>query len=229
MQNKTVVVTGAFGTLGQAAAKRALDLGARVALVDIAATAPADLMAAGGDRALALGGVDLTDAASVGGALRTVAETFGGIDVLLNIAGGFAWETVADGALDTWDKMYTANVRTTITTIKAALPFLEKSAAGAIVNVSAAAIAKAGLGMAPYAASKAGVAKLTESLAEEYKGRITVNAVLPTIIDTPPNRAAMPDADPSQWVPPASLAATMLFLAGERSITGALLPVAGAV
>ena len=127
--------------------------------------------------------------------------------------------------------MYDLNLRTAVSACMAALPFLEKSRSGAIVNVGALGAVKAGAGMGPYAASKAGIAKLTESLAEELKGRVTVNAVLPSIIDTPANRAAMPEADFSKWVSPEDLAEAMLFLASvkSRAITGALLPVTGGV
>jgi NAD(P)-dependent dehydrogenase (short-subunit alcohol dehydrogenase family) len=103
---------------------------------------------------------------------------------------------------------------------------------GRIINVGAAATAKAGAGMGAYTASKAGVAKLTEALAEELKDQaVTVNAVLPSIIDTPANRADMPSADFTRWVAPAALADVILFLASDaaRAITGALIPVSGRV
>jgi len=91
---------------------------------------------------------------------------------------------------------------------------------------------KAGIGMGAYAASKAGVAKLTEALAEELKDKgITVNALLPSIIDTAPNRAEMPKAEFERWVKPSQLADVIVFLLSEhaRAITGALIPVAGRV
>jgi NAD(P)-dependent dehydrogenase (short-subunit alcohol dehydrogenase family) len=114
---------------------------------------------------------------------------------------------------------------------RAALP-LFRASGGAIVNVGAAAAQKAGLGMGAYAASKAGVARLTESLAEELKDKsVRVNAVLPSIIDTPVNRKEMPDAAFDRWVTPASLAEVIRFLlsAASRDITGALIPVTGRV
>ena len=124
------------------------------------------------------------------------------------------------------------NVKTAANASRAALPWLRKSAAGRIVNVGAMGAVKSAAGMGAYGASKAGVHRLTESLAEELKGEgITVNAVLPSIIDTPANRADMPDADFSAWVSPADLAKVMLFLASPdgRAVTGALLPVTGRV
>jgi len=110
------------------------------------------------------------------------------------------------------------------------LPALIESS-GAIVNVGAVSALKAGAGMGAYAASKAGVHKLTESMAQELKGRVRVNAVLPSIIDTPANRKDMPDADFKTWVRADDLANVMLFLASDdaRAVTGALLPVAGEV
>lgn len=128
--------------------------------------------------------------------------------------------------------MYRLNVLTAATASRAAIPHLKRSAAGRIVNVGSAAALKAGLGMGAYAAAKSAVHSLTQALAEELKGdNVTVNAVLPSIIDTPTNRVDMPNADVSSWVAPADLAAVMLFLASEAAtaITGALVPVTGRV
>jgi NAD(P)-dependent dehydrogenase (short-subunit alcohol dehydrogenase family) len=127
--------------------------------------------------------------------------------------------------------MYALNVTTTLNASRAAIPHLIRSVAGRIVNVGALGALQAGSGMGPYAASKAGVHRLTEALAAEYKGRITVNAVLPSIIDTAANRADMPKADFSKWVAPKELADVILFLASDAAsaVTGALLPVSGRV
>jgi NAD(P)-dependent dehydrogenase (short-subunit alcohol dehydrogenase family) len=143
---------------------------------------------------------------------------------------GFRWETVADGQLDTWDTLYQLNLRTAVAASQAALPFLPDG--GRIVNIGANGATKAGAGMGAYAASKAGVARFTEALAEELKDRgITVNALLPSIIDTPPNRADMPKADFSRWVQPSQLADAIVFLLSDKAsaITGALIPVVGRV
>lgn len=178
-----------------------------------------------------LPGVDLADPDAARAAFARIGAHFGGIDALLNVAGGFVWRQVAGGDLAAWDRMYALNLRTAVAACMSALPFLERSGSGAIVNVGAFGAVKAGAGMGAYAASKAGIAKLTESLAEELKGKVTVNAVLPSIIDTPANRADMPDADFGKWVRPEDLAEAMLFLASKKSraITGALLPVTGGV
>jgi NAD(P)-dependent dehydrogenase (short-subunit alcohol dehydrogenase family) len=224
VQGKTIVITGAFGALGGAAARRAQAAGARVAMIDYA-PAPANA----GDE-LALGGVDLTNFEAAKAAMDQVRAATGAIDVLLNIAGGFVWRRLDDGEPAAWDRMHAINLKTAVNACKAALPHLIASR-GAIVNVGAAAALKAGAGMGAYAASKAGVHKLTESLAEELKGRVRVNAVLPSILDTPQNRKDMPKADFSAWVQPDDLAKVMMFLASDdaRAVTGALVPVTGEV
>jgi NAD(P)-dependent dehydrogenase (short-subunit alcohol dehydrogenase family) len=163
--------------------------------------------------------------------MKTVRSRLGSIDVLINIAGGFRWQTVEQGDVDGWEAMFASNLKTAVVTTKAALPSLLESPAGRIINVGAGAAARAaGAGMGAYAASKAGVHKLTESLAEELKDRgITVNAVLPGTIDTPQNRADMPKADFSRWVQPSAIASVIAFLASDEAaaVTGALLPVYG--
>jgi len=127
--------------------------------------------------------------------------------------------------------MYALNVLTALNASRAALPHLAVSSAGRIVNIGAMGALQAGSGMGAYAASKAGVHRLTEALAAEWKGRITVNAVLPSIIDTPANRASMPRADFAKWVSPQELAEMILFLVSDSAsaITGALVPVSGRV
>ncbi|WP_031309135.1 SDR family NAD(P)-dependent oxidoreductase [Sphingobium sp. C100] len=215
-----IIVTGAYGALGRAVVA---ELGARghaVAAVDLA-PAPE-----GFEARLALGGVDLTDEQAVEAAYAQVAAQFGSIDGLVNIAGGFVWEPMEGGSLDNWDRMYRMNLRTAAVSSRAALGHL-LAAGGAIVNVGAAGAAQPGMGMAPYAASKAGVRALTESLAEEMRSRnVRVNAILPTIIDTPTNRADMPDADRSGWVRPEAVARVVAFLLSAESaaITGAGIP-----
>src|SRR5690606_2767206 len=194
MSQRIYAVTGAFGILGQAVARAAAKSGAKVALIDFAPTAPAGLEADCGD-CLALGGIDLSDPAGAEKAVKAVVDKFGALHALINVAGGFTWQTVADGDPAAWDRMYGLNVKTTLNASRAAIGALKASGSGRIVNIGANGAVKAGAGMGAYAASKAGVHRLTESLAEELKGSVTVNAVLPSIIDTPTNRADMPDAD----------------------------------
>ncbi|MGH8139109.1 MAG: SDR family NAD(P)-dependent oxidoreductase [Steroidobacteraceae bacterium] len=227
--DRVVVVTGGAGTLGRAVAAAFESAGARIAVVDHSAVEPADAARAG-ERYLPIGSVDLTQPDQAEHAMRSVVGRFGGLDVLVNIAGGFRWQTLADGDLAGWDRMYAMNLKTAVVATKAALPALLKSDAGRVINIGAGAAAKAAAGMGAYAASKSGVLRLTESLSQELKDRnITVNAVLPGTIDTPQNRADMPDADRSRWVPPEAIADVIVFLASPaaRAITGAALPVFG--
>jgi len=215
-----IIVTGGFGALGRAVVAHLAQEGHHVAAVDVA---PAPDAFAG---RLALGGIDLGDEAAVAAAYGRVAKELGGIDGLVNVAGGFVWEPVEDGSLDSWDRMYRINLRTAVVSIRAALPHLIE-AKGAIVNIGANGATQPGMGMAPYAASKSGVRALTESLAEELRGKsVRVNAVLPTIIDTPTNRADMPDADTSAWVRPEAAARVIVFLLSHNAgaITGANIP-----
>ncbi|MEK9280134.1 SDR family oxidoreductase [Bradyrhizobium sp. ISRA442] len=226
MQGKVLIVTGVLGALGKMVAEVARARGARIAGIDYAPSQ----MPATADR-IEIGGVDLTDAAQAKTAVDTAAQHFGKLDALINVAGGFAFETVGDGDIKTWQRMYALNVLTALNTSRAALPHLAASKAGRIVNIGAMGALHAGGGMGPYAASKAGVHRLTEALANEWKGKVTVNAVLPSIIDTKANRADMPKADFSKWVTPQELAEVILFLASDAAsgVTGALIPVSGRV
>jgi len=232
MQGKTIVVTGAFGALGSVVAETAAKRGASVALIDHAEAAPAGFAERLGANALLLGGVDLASLAAAETAMASVKAKFGRLDALINIAGGFQWETIADGEVDAWDRMYAMNLKTALNACKAALPYLVESGAGRVVNVGAGSALHAASGFGPYAASKSAVHRLTESLADELKLKgVTVNAVLPSTIDTVANRRDMPKADFSRWVAPSDLAAVILFLASDeaRAVTGALIPVSGRV
>jgi NAD(P)-dependent dehydrogenase (short-subunit alcohol dehydrogenase family) len=229
LTGKAIAITGAFGSLGAAVVRAALAQGATVAAIDRVA-APRDAATLAGARLY--GDVDLGNADAAKATFARIADDLGGLDGLVNIAGGFAWETLADGSLETWDRLYTLNLRTAVAASQAALPHLVARGSGAIVNVGANGATKAAAGMGAYAASKAGVAKLTEALAEELKERgITVNAVLPSIIDTPANRADMPKADFGKWVTAEQLGDVIAFLlsAKAQAVTGALLPVTGRV
>jgi NAD(P)-dependent dehydrogenase (short-subunit alcohol dehydrogenase family) len=226
MNGKVVVVTGASGALGKVVAEVALARGARVAGID---HAPSQIPAT--PNRIELGGVDLSDPGQAKKAIDAVAAHFGRLDALINIAGGFAFEAIAEGDPKTWQRMYALNVLTALNASQSAIPHLEASNAGRIVNIGAMGAQQAGAGMGAYAASKAGVHRLTEALAAEWKGRITVNAVLPSTIDTAANRASMPKADFKKWVTAEELAEVILFLASDAAsaVTGALLPVSGRV
>jgi NAD(P)-dependent dehydrogenase (short-subunit alcohol dehydrogenase family) len=216
---KVVVVTGANGVLGAAVARMAEEREAEVVRID--------LNPSGGARSF--WAADITDLTSTRYLMDRVRAQFGRLDALLNIAGGYACETLADGDPSTWDRMYSINVKTALNASKAALPHLLASGAGAIVNVAAMAALRPGPGDGAYAASKAGVMALTQTLSAELKGRVRVNAVAPSIIDTESNRLAMPEADPATWVSREELAKVMLFLASDEAsaISGAIVPVVG--
>jgi NAD(P)-dependent dehydrogenase (short-subunit alcohol dehydrogenase family) len=229
LTGKVVAITGGFGALGTCVGRAALEAHAKVVLLDRAETskAPAEL-----SQAFALGAVDLGERSAAAAAVAQVVQRLGRLDALVNVAGGFRWEKVEGGSLETWDLLYRMNLRTAVSASQAALPHLLAAGDARIVNVGAGAAAKAGAGMGAYAASKAGVARFTEALAEELKDRgVTVNAVLPSIIDTAANRADMPKADFSRWVKPEQIADLIAFLLSDRAraITGALIPISGRV
>ena len=226
LSGKVLVVTGSDGVLGQAVAATLSRYGARLALLEHGQTSAAAQPAG----ALRIGGIDLTRDDAARAAMERVVKETGRLDGLINVAGGFRWEKLAGGTLDTWDFMYKINLRTAVAACQAALPFLTQG--GRIVNVGAMGAVKAATGMGAYAASKAGVAQLTEALAEELKERgITVNAILPSTLDTPKNRQDMPKADFTRWVAPAEAAEVIAFLLSDqaRAVTGALIPVVGRV
>jgi len=229
---KVVVVTGAAGNLGKAVSAAFLELGARVAMLDLSQesieAAIADL--AHNDKAKAFA-VNLLDRESVDNTIAGIADFYGRIDVLANIAGGFSMGPALQDTDDkTWDFMMNLNARSVFHTCRATLPLLHGNGGGRIVNVSARAALEGKGRMGPYCASKAAVKTLTESLAAENKfDNITVNCILPGTIDTPQNRNDMPDADFDKWVPPAALADVVVFLASDaaRCVTGAAIPVYG--
>lgn len=226
LSSRRVLVTGGLGHLGRAVGQRLAERGAQVVLLDRAPAVGQPGMAA------VLGGVDLGNDAACAAAVAEARRAMGGLNGLVNVAGGFRWEKLEGGSLATRDAMYTMNLRSAVAASRAALPLLRVAAPAAIVNVGALAAVRAGVGMAAYAASKAGVARLTEALAEELKDEgVRVNAVLPSILDTPANRADMPDADASRWVGVAQLAAVVAFLLSDdaAAVTGACIPVAGRV
>jgi NAD(P)-dependent dehydrogenase (short-subunit alcohol dehydrogenase family) len=239
LSGKVLVITGADGALGGAVATVLGKYGARLALISHgpAPTVSSAASAASPSNMVHFGGVDLTGPDAARAVMDGVVQQTGRLDGLINIAGGFRWEKVAGGSLDAWDSMYAINLKTAVAACQGALPHLLQAGRGPtraarIVNVGALGAAKAAAGMGAYAASKAGVAKLTEALAEELKDRgITVNAILPSTLDTPRNRLDMPKADFSRWVTLTEAAEVIAFLVSDEAsaVTGALIPVAGRV
>jgi NAD(P)-dependent dehydrogenase (short-subunit alcohol dehydrogenase family) len=228
LTGKKIVITGAFGALGSSVAARVREAGATVACIDFS---PASKASGSLAECVLSGDVDLSSPDAAAKALQSAAKRMEGLDGIVNIAGGFRWEKIEGGTLETWDRLHNMNLRTAVNAVQAALPLLHKQG-GRIINVGAAGAIKAGAGMGAYAASKAGVAKLTEALAEELKDSgVCVNAILPSIIDTPANRADMPTAEHERWVKPEQVADLVVFLLSGHSsaITGALIPIVGRV
>ncbi len=202
-------------------------------IVLIGRSAPRHALPASLADACLITGVDLSDADAARDAMNTAAQRLGGLNVLVNVAGAFRWETIGDGSADTWQTLFDINVKTALNASKGALAHLTTHDHGRIVNTSARwPPLKAGAGMGAYAASNAALLRLTEALAEELKDRsVTVNTVLPSIIDTPENRKDMPDTDVSRWVKPEQIGAVIGFLlsADAQCITGASIPIAGRI
>jgi len=229
---KVAVVTGAAGNLGHTLVQAFIDRGASVALVDSDTDALEKIRTQlpPGAEIVTLG-TDLITSAAVTLMVKQVLTRFGHIDILANITGGFTMGPLLHQTEDKdWDFMLDLNARTTFNCCRAVVPTMLAAGSGKIVNVSARAATEGKARMAPYCASKAAVITLTQSLAAEHKhAGITVNCVLPGTLDTPQNRAAMPDQDHERWVPTAALADVILFLASDaaRCVTGAAIPVYG--
>ena len=223
--DRTVLVTGGSGNLGRAVARAFADLGASLVLLDLKRGELQD-----GAKQVFLE-VDLLKADSVGAAVGKALERFGRVDVLCNIAGGFRMGSPVHETKDTdWDFLFGVNARSVVNTARAVVPAMLKGGGGKIVNIGAFAAQRGAANMGPYIAAKSAVIRLTETMAAELREKnINVNCVLPTIIDTPENRAAMPKADPGKWVAPQDLAAVIVFLASDaaRAIHGAAVPVSG--
>ena len=220
---RTVMLTGAAGNLGSAVAAAFAD--ANLVLLDLKRGSLQE-----SERQMFIA-ADLLDPKSVQAAVDQALARFRSIDVLCNIAGGFRMGSPVHDTTDKdWDSMFNVNARTVLNMSRAVVPAMLKAGGGKIVNIGAFAAQKGAAQMGAYIASKSAVIRLTETMAAELREKnINVNCVLPTIIDTPENRKAMPDADPKRWVAPENLAQVIVFLASDaaRAIHGAALPVTG--
>lgn len=227
---KVVMITGAAGNLGRAVAASFGKEGCSLVLVDLSADG-LEAAFGGNDADRQLVATNLLESPQVENTVKAALDRFGRIDVLCNLAGGFRMgEAVHETSDKTWDFLFDLNGRTVLHASRAVVPQMLERGSGKIVNVSAASAQRGLAQMGAYTASKAVVARLTEAMSGELRERgINVNCVLPTIIDTPENRAAMPDADPAKWVAPDDLASVIRFLASDeaRAIHGAAVPVSG--
>jgi NAD(P)-dependent dehydrogenase (short-subunit alcohol dehydrogenase family) len=232
-QDKIVVITGAAGNLGEAVGRAFLEAGANIVPVDRAADRLPELFPEliGSQEHFLAVSVDSTDPDAVRILVEQVVERFGRIDILVNTVGGYrGGKPLHETPLETLDLLLNLNVRTTFIASQAIIPGMLANGGGKIVNVAAGAGLEGKKNLSAYSASKAAVMRLTESMSAELKkSDINVNCILPGTIDTPQNRAAMPDANHSRWVAPASLADVILFLASTaaRDVHGASVPVYG--
>ena len=235
LEDRVVLITGATGGLGSAIATAFAHTGASLALTGRSEqklqglTAGLDLP---DERVLSLSG-DVSQTIGVDSLIAAIVARFGRLDVLLNTLGGWSGGTpVAETGVEAWDHMMALNLRSAFLLSRAALPHMLAAGWGRIVHVSSKTAVTPRAKEAGYAVSKMGLITLTEVIASEVKGSgVTANVILPTIIDSPANRRAMPKADPARWVPPERIAATMRFLCSDAgaSINGARIPIYGAV
>jgi NAD(P)-dependent dehydrogenase (short-subunit alcohol dehydrogenase family) len=229
-KGQAVLITGAAGNLGRAVAAAFAEVGANLVLIDLKDDALKSVATKGASGVLAQR-ADLADPASIAAAVDAAIKRFGRIDALCNLAGGFAMgEKVHEIPADKWDFMMELNAGSVLRMSNAVVPHMLKAGGGRIVNIGANSALSGKAEMGAYVASKSAVIRLTETMAAELRGHnINVNCVLPSIIDTPQNRAAMPKADPKKWVAPEALADVLLFLCSPaaRAIHGAAIPVVG--
>jgi NAD(P)-dependent dehydrogenase (short-subunit alcohol dehydrogenase family) len=226
----TVVITGATGNLGRAVARAFGARGANLVLIGHRREALGSAFGSEDARRL-LAPANLLDNAQVDAAIQSGVQRFGQIDVVCNIAGGFRMgPPVHESADKDWDDLFDVNVRTMLNVVRATVPHMIAGGGGSIINVGAHAALQGVVQMGPYCAAKGAVLRATESMAAELREKkIRVNCVLPTILDTPENRAAMPGADRSRWVPLEDVAKVFVFLASDdaRAIDGAAVSVSG--
>jgi len=228
-EGRTVLITGAAGNLGRAVGGAFGALGANLVLVD-RRREDLDVHGSAGPRCL-LAAADLLSLGEVQAAVDSALGRFGRVDVLCNIAGGFRMgEPVHECPDETFDFLFNINAKSLLHSVRAVVPQMISNGGGKVVNIGAFGAQKGAAYMGAYSASKSAVIRLTEAMAAELRDKgINVNCVLPTIIDTPENRSAMPDADPARWVSTHDLAQVIVFLAsdGARALHGASLPVTG--
>ncbi|MBX7151072.1 SDR family oxidoreductase [bacterium] len=228
LTNKICLITGASGGLGKTVVRKFIDNGATVVAVD--ASKASDLIES--DRVI-FHSCNILDESSVRQLMHDVTAQFKRLDVVLNLVGGiYPWSNVTEIDTGVWDKTIELNLKSVFLCSREALKVMISQRSGKIVNVGAGAGLKGGAQAGPYGAAKAGVINLTETMAEENKiHNIQINAIIPSIIDTPANRKSMPDADFSKWVRADEIAELLLFLASDTSsgVTGSIIKIPGRV
>ena len=228
---RIALVTGGSGALGQAITHRFLADGAVVCVPwvveDERARLEASVEAPARSR-LMLERCDVGDDTAMGALAKRTLERHGRIDVLVTAVGGFAMGGLVDTERTTWDAQLKLNLTTTYVAARAVLPSMLAAGSGRMVAVASRAVVPPAGGFIAYTVAKAGVIAFVQALAQETRGRgVTVNAVLPSTMDTPGNRAAMPDVDPRTWTPVAAVADAIAYLAAESTahVTGTLLAI----
>jgi NAD(P)-dependent dehydrogenase (short-subunit alcohol dehydrogenase family) len=227
--DRVVIVTGASGALGSAIAETFADTGATVCAADVVEPDDEDALLDSTRESIHFYNGDFTDENDVERTINDIVDDHDRIDALCNIAGTWrGGDPIENTAVDTFEFLFDVNLKTMFLASKHALPHL-KDTEGAIVSVSSRSSLEGGEGDGPYRASKAGIRLLTETIAEENKGEVRANAIMPSVIDTPMNREMMPDSDHEKWVNPADIADVVVFLCsnGASVTSGAAIPVYG--
>jgi NAD(P)-dependent dehydrogenase (short-subunit alcohol dehydrogenase family) len=230
LDGAVALITGGTGALGRVVSAAFLDAGARIVVTYVADAELPGFEAVVPRERRETAKVELTNRAAVQALVARIVETHGRLDVLLNLAGGFAAGAITETSESELDRLFTMNVKTAFLCTQAVLPAMIRQKRGRVVNVTARPALAGGAGVSAYAISKAGVAAFTRAAADEVREHgITVNAIAPSTIDTPANRAAMPKADPGRWVKPEQIAATLVFLASDAAAatSGAIIPIYG--
>lgn len=231
--DQVILVAGAGGNLGSAVASKFLSCGASLVLVDYSEQSIQRIFPEliDSDQHLVFQGANINLPSTITQIVDRLMEQYGKIDGLVNTVGGYQGGTpIQDTTTENWDFVFNLNARSVFNLSRAIVPIMKEAQSGKIIHIAARRGLKGAAGEAAYSAAKSAVIRLTESIAQELKfDGVNVNCVIPGTLDTPQNRASMPDADYSRWINPEAIADVILFLASDaaRAITGACIPVYG--
>jgi NAD(P)-dependent dehydrogenase (short-subunit alcohol dehydrogenase family) len=231
LKDRVALVTGGTGALGQAVSLRLLADGARLCvpwIVDAERERLATAIGRNDASRVLLERADVTDAVAFARLVETVRGRLGGVDILVTLVGGFAGGSLLETDRVTWDRMLELNLTSAFTATRAVVPHMVAAGRGRVVTVGSRAVVPPAGGFIAYTVAKAGVVAFTQALAQELRGTgVTANCVLPSTMDTPANRAAMPDADRRGWIPVESVADAIAFLVRDEAahVTGCLLSI----